>query len=288
MAYRSSYGGSRRGRSSSSYRSNAGREAAKKHVREAAQLSRELGGTDQDVKDYFFGLRGAKLKSVLDEYGKKYGKDVRQYAEETLPQWRSGHRRMSGRVAERLFSLLPRHMPVSKKYELVESLWKFKGPSSSRTIYVGPEADASELTSMVREHFNAKVKSYTIDATISKRFDWLAENDSKLCQDLKNHFLHLEKKQLTAASFDRIGIMLEQIQRTETLHQTLKQIFEVGKHKVELQFSPESKGISDQAPKQVYAYKSEAGSSSSSVDNNLGWIIMIAVVVIAFILKNMD
>lgn len=285
MAYRRNYGGRGRRKNSYGYRYNSGYEAAKKHIQEAAKLSHELGGTDQDVKSYFFGLSGAKLKSVLDEYGKKYGEDKRQYAEEALPHWRSGRRKMSGLVAGRLFSLLPHQMPVSKKFELVESLWRFKGPSSSRTIYVGPDADAVELTSMIREHFREKVQSYTIDETISKRFDWLAENDSTLCQDLRNHFLHLEKEQLSVASFDRIGIMLEQIQRTETSYQTLKQTFEVGKHKVELQFSPESEGISSKPPKQTYSLSSR---SSSSDDTNWGCLVIIAIVIIFFVLGNLD
>ena len=248
-------------------------------------MSSELGGTDQDVKSYFFGLRGAKLNSVLDAYGKEYGKDKRQYAEEALPHWRSGRRKMSGLVAGRLFSLLPLHMPVSKKFELVESLWKFKGPSSSKTLYVGPDANAENLTSIVREHFKVKVQSYTIDGAVSKRFEWLAENDSKLCQDLRNHFLHLEKAQLAAASFDRIGIMLKQVQRTETKLQTLKQIFEVGKHKVELQFSPESKGISNEAPRKFYDNK--PGSSSAN-DGDWGCMVAIAIVIIFVVLSNLD
>jgi len=277
MAYRRNYGGRGRPGYSSDYSYNSGKKAAEEHIRKAKELTRKLGGTDQDVKDYFFNLRGVELKTILDQYEKMFGEKARQYAQQALPQWRSGRRKMSGLVAERLFELLPRHMPVSKKLELVESLWKFKGPSSSRTIYVGPEADANELTLMVREHFKEKVLSYNIDDTLSNRFDWLAENDSKLCQDLRNHFLHLEKEQLATASFDRIGIMLEQIQRTETKHQTLKQIFEVGKHKVELQFSSESEGISEQAP----------GSSSSS-DGAWGCAIIIAIVVIFLILANLD
>lgn len=287
MAYRRKHGGQRQRGYSYRSRYNSGYKAARKHILEAAELSRELGGTDRDVKSYFFGLEGPKLKSVLYEYGKKYGEDKRQYAEEALPHWRSGQRKMSGVVAGRLFALLPHHMPISKKFELVESLWKFKRPSSTRTIYVGPEADVDKLTSMVREHFKLKVQSYTIDDTTAKRFDWLAENDAKLCQDLRNHFLHLEKEQLATASFDRIRIMLEQIQRMEKNHQTIKQTFEVGKHKVELQFSPESQDISDRAPKQSYVFNPDSGSSSSD-DRNWGFMIIIAAVIIFFILKNLD
>ena len=276
MAYR----GRRRYRPKSNYgyRSD-GYEAARKHIQEAAQLSAELGGTDKDVKEYFFSLRGERLKAVLEAYGKKYGQDKRQYAEQTIPHWRSGSRKMSGLVAGRLFSLLPQHMPVSKKFELVESLWKFKGPSSRKSLYVGPDAHAAELTALVKKHFEEKVQSYVIDEAISQRFEWLAENDSQLCQQLRNHFLHLEKDQLSAASFDRIGVMLTQIQRADAPEQTLRQIFEVGKHKVEVEFSKDSEGISEQPPKPK---RTPSGKSES--ENNLGCIVMIVVAVVIFLL----
>ena len=41
----------RRGR-----RRNYGQERALQHIQEAKDLSRELGGTDEDVKSYFFSL----------------------------------------------------------------------------------------------------------------------------------------------------------------------------------------------------------------------------------------
>jgi hypothetical protein len=279
MAYRRGYGnrgyGSRGRRyGSSSYRSNAGLEAAKKHIAEAAALSRELGGTDEDVKSYFYALNAGELKAVFEEYGRKYGQDKREYAERALPDWKSGNRQMSGLVAGRLFSLLPRRMPVSKKFDLVESLWRFKGPSSHRKIYVGPDACSIELTTMIQEHLKEKVQSYVIDETLSKRFDWLSENDSNLCQDLRNHFLHLEKEQLAAASYDRIGIMLAQIQRSDVLHQTLIQTFEVGKHQVKLHFSPKSSGISDKVPKHVYSSTTSAKGGDDSFGCLIGAVVL--------------
>jgi len=283
MAYRRGY--SHRGKryGSSSSRRNPGLEAAKKHIAEAAVLSRELGGTDEDVKSYFYALNATQLKGVFEEYGKQYGQDKRSYAEEALPHWKSGRRQMSGLVAGRLFSLLPRRMPVAKKFELVESLWRFRGPSSRRTIYAGPDACPVELTSMVRGHLREKVQSYVIDETISKRFDWLAENDSKLCQDLRNHFLHLEKEQLSAASYDRIGVMLAQIQRADVQHQTLIQTFEVGKHQVEVQFSPKSSGILDKAPRHVYSSTTRAKSRNDSS----GCLVGIALLAIFFLVSVM-
>jgi hypothetical protein len=271
MAYRRGYG-KRYG--SSSYTSNAGLAAAKKHIAEAAALSHELGGTDEDVKSYFYALNARQLEAVFAEYGRKHGQDKREYAESALPHWKSGSRQMSGLVAGRLFSLLPRLMPVAKKFELVESLWRFRGPSSRRTIYVGPEACSAELTSMVREHLRGKVQSYVIDEATSRRFDWLAENDSKLCQDLRNHFLHLEKEQLSAASYDRIAVMLAQIQRIDVQHQTLIQTFEVGNHQVKLQFSPKSNGISDKVPKHVYSSTTSAKGGDDSSGCLIGAIVL--------------
>ena len=274
MSYKRRRVGGRSTRASSN-RYNSGYEAAKKHIREAEELSRELGGTDKDVKSYFFALNGKNLRKIFVEYGKNYGEDKRQYAEEALPHWKSGKRKMSGLVAGRLFALLPRHMPLSKKFELVESLWRFKGPSSHRIIYVGPDASQTELTDIVRIHLEEKVQSYVIDEPTMKRFDWLAENDSMLYQKLKNHFLHLEKNQLAGASFDRIGVMLSQIQNAGTVSQTLTQTFAVGKHRVEIQFSPESNGISYEAPK-----KSLSQPSSSIDSDNAGCMILVAIILI--------
>src|SRR6266700_1037152 len=102
---------------------NAGIEHAMRHIEEARELSRELGGTDEDVKEYFFSLRSSQLLRILDAYEGQYGKEARKYAEETIPAWRSGRRKMSGQNASRLFHLLPRFMPLERKYALIESLW---------------------------------------------------------------------------------------------------------------------------------------------------------------------
>jgi len=101
-----------------------GSEYALQHIREARNLSHELGGTDEDVKRYFFGLSSAELRPILDEYERENGKAAREYAETTIPQWRSGSRQMSGQNAARLFKLLPRFMHLNSKYDIVESLWE--------------------------------------------------------------------------------------------------------------------------------------------------------------------
>ena len=73
MAKRTRYARSRgyRGR-------NQGMERALKHIEEGREFSREIGGTDEDVKAYFFQLNPSELSQILSEYGRLYGKPVLQ------------------------------------------------------------------------------------------------------------------------------------------------------------------------------------------------------------------
>jgi hypothetical protein len=134
------------------YRSR-GREAriehAMRHIREAAELSRELGGTDRDVKEYFFGLPQSQLLQILNAYEGKYGKEARRYAQKAIPSWRSGQCKMSGLNASRLFSLLPRFMPLERKYALIESLWIKFAPRSEYSVSFGRNASAEAIKEMV-------------------------------------------------------------------------------------------------------------------------------------------
>ena len=51
---------------------SAGYRAAMRHIEEGKALSRELGGTDEDVKAYFFGLSRRELSEIFDEYGEPH------------------------------------------------------------------------------------------------------------------------------------------------------------------------------------------------------------------------
>lgn len=86
---------------------NRGLEAAKKHIEEAEQLSEELGGTDKDVKQWFFNLSAQEREEIFIRYTHVNGADAGSYARATFHDWRTGKRQMSGLVAGRLFSLLP-------------------------------------------------------------------------------------------------------------------------------------------------------------------------------------
>src|SRR5262249_25101723 len=154
------------------YSSNAGLERARRHIEEADALSQELGGTDKDVKEYFFALPPRELVGVLEEYGRQFGDKAKEYAIETIPRWKSGGRRMSGLVAGRLFKLLPPRMPLDAKYRLTESLWRHVGPSSKKRLRVGLDASVDDVVEAARTHIEDVVVRYTIPSSLEQRFAW--------------------------------------------------------------------------------------------------------------------
>jgi hypothetical protein len=230
------YRGGRRyhsGGYSSNY--NAGYERARQHIEDARRLSAELGEMDKDVKDYFFSLSQAELRNVLNEYERRHGRARREYAEETIPKWRSGTVTMSGTVAERLFSLLPPRMPLASKYKLTEGLWKHVGPSSKKRLRVGLEADLEIILTAVRNHIEEVVVNYRVPENLERRFMWLAAGDVSVKQQLLNHLRQMEKAHVVEGARLQLPMMLEHLRsdsgnHTHRLTQTLK----IGKHELEI------------------------------------------------------
>lgn len=239
----------RGGRYRSYSRRSIGHERALEHIREAEELSRELGGTDQDVKQYFFSLPPAQLKVILDKYESEYGKSAREYAEKTLPSWKSGRVHMSGMVAERLFSLLPPTMPLEAKFRLTESLWKHVGPSSNKKFYVGLDVNLEEISRRVKEHLEEVVIHYKIPSSMESRFNWLSQGDVGVKQQLLNHFRQQEKQLLSEALRTQLPVLLDHLNSEKgNLTTHTAQVLKVGKHEVQVIISDRVSGVSDTAP----------------------------------------
>ncbi len=166
--------------------------AALRHIKEARVFSLEMGGTDTDVKNYFFNLCGPALEEIFVAYGQINGADTEQYARETFPKWKSGSTKMSGLVAQRLFALLPPRMPLATKLELAGNLWQKLGPSSGQSFTVGPVADASAVIRTIQGKLAEVIQSYQIPDNVRKRFDWLSSGDITVKEKLCNHFRQLE------------------------------------------------------------------------------------------------
>jgi hypothetical protein len=255
---------------------DAGHQAAKRHIEEAKRLSHELGGTDKDVKNYFFTLSNTQLASILKDYGKLYGRGSLDYAIKTMPKWRSGRTQMSGLVASRLYNLLPPRMPMSAKYELVKTLWGKYSPHSHKVLTIGSDANPHEVMGVAEKHILDTIKEYSIPDPLQKRFKWLAGDDVGLQQQLLNHFLELEKKQAVEAIRVQQPIMLKHINQSNDSIHHLSQTVEIGSHRFDLVFSANESGVQLENP-QPYRPSVSEGSDWGGV---LWWIAGIVFLII--------
>lgn len=171
-----------------------------RHVREAAAFTREVGGTDQDVKAWFFNLDESALRQVMDAYERSHGSLRRSYAEETLPAWRSGTRRMSGMVAKRLYALLPPLMNARDRLALVESLWNHVAPKRQAVCVCGPDAEPCQIHAAVLEKLTEMAAGHDIPENFARRFRWLAGQDVAAYQVLANRFLELDRLRAATAA----------------------------------------------------------------------------------------
>lgn len=258
---------------SSSYSRN---RYAERHIEEAKALTRELGGTDEDVKKWFFNLPTASLNSILNTYQKAYGDKPGEYARETFADWKSGKRRMSGLVAERLFKLLPPFMPIEDKYNLVESLWNHVGPTTKRLVKAGPETPHSEVIDAVIEEVRSLSTNWEIPEQMQNRFNWLAADDSATYKKLLAHIKEQERALGEAVLKDQIPILKAKFENE--LQETtarLSYIIEVGKQSVELRMTSdiETLSVGDWHPEYV-------GRSSSTGGDGIPWWIWLVGVAI--------
>jgi len=263
-------------------REDRGREIARQHVLEAEQLSRELGGTDQDVKSYFFSLPARELQIILDLYEHHYGSQARMYANATIANWRSGRRRMSGQTATRLFRLLPPVMPLQKKYELITNLWDHCGPSSKKILRVGLDADVDEILSHVRQHIEGVVVHYRIPDNLEKRFEWLSAGDSRVKQDLLGHLRQREKSLVIEGARLQLPVMLTHLRGEQGINtHRLAQVLKVGRHELEMTLDKDFSGVTLIDPP-TRSSPSYGPSTSSGATNWVWWIIGISLFLFLF------
>jgi len=220
------------------YKRNYGLEKALKHIEEAEELSRELGGVDKDVKKYFFSLPPDSLSTILTEYGRKYGEDAEQYAREAFFKWKAESRRMSGMVACRLFNMLPTYMPLTDKYKLIKNLWEQYCPRSQITFTIINDTDIKDLISKIRKHLSSTVVSYEIPASLQKRFTWLSAGDANVKQQLLNYFLQQERD----ITMNMLEISVPTIMNTfneykSVVNMSIDREIYIGHHTIKLSFT---------------------------------------------------
>ena len=215
-------------------RNNSGGSYARKHVEEARRFSHEIGGTDEDVKRYFFSLPQKELNPILIEYGHINGEKAEAYARTTFSKWRSGQTRMSGLVARRLFNLLPPRMPLQIKFELAENIWKHFGPSSTTSIRIGPNTPITRVVTLVLLKLDQVVTEYSIPENVKNRFDWIAAGDIGLKENLLNHFRQIEKTLAAQKTENEIPNLQKQVRDHGETTKLAKSVITIHKHQFNL------------------------------------------------------
>ena len=266
------------------YSRSAGHERALEHIREAQRLTQELGGSDQDVKKYFFSIPTRQLQEIFDEYEKRFGTKAREYAEETLPKWRDGRVQMSGMVASRLFRLLPPRMSLAEKYKLTENLWRHTGPKSHKILRIGLDAEVEDVVMAIHDHIERVVIDYKIPETLERRFEWLSAGDIDVKQRLLNHVRQMEKSLIIDGARTQVPIMLEHLRGGEGQYtHRLAQVLEIGKHKLEILVDKVATGVKLEEPSAVSTNASVSGSSGFGY----GWIwwLIVGAVILFFVMR---
>ncbi len=213
-----------------------------RHVYEAAEFAKEVGGTDHDVKQWFFALNAAERRPILQAYGRRYGHLAQAYAEETFDAWKAGMRRMSGMVAKRLYTLLPPHMDVGERLGLVESLWRHHAPPKEATAVYGPTTAPTEVGAAVKTYFDQHASGHDIPSQFASRFHWLASNDAVIHQELLNRFLELDRARAATAAREVAAVIQQHLASGKRLD-SFKHIVRVDGLAITLRCVPTATGV---------------------------------------------
>ena len=260
------------------YRRSRSSSRARQHIREAEALTRLLGGTDVTVKEYLFNLPQVELNRILKIYGRLHSSKAEDYARETLPKWTSGRVTMSGMVAERLYKLLPPTMPLEKKFQIAEELWRHVGPSSHKVLRFGETASYPILVSTIEKYITEVVQNYRIPENLQTRFDWLAGDDVGVKQQLLNHLQGLDKTLVIEAASVQAKSMLQHLSAENSGYtQLYSHTVSVGKHQLQLVADHNVEGckLEDYVPSTSY----QTGGNSGFV-----WKAVLVVGIIALVI----
>jgi hypothetical protein len=191
---------------------------------------------------------------------------------------------MGGQTAERLFRLLPLHMPLETKYRLIENLWNHVGARTRKTLRVGLDANTEQVMEAVRKHLEEVVVPHRIPSALEGRFNWLAAGDTQLKQDLLNHVRqHMEKNLVVEGARLQLPIMQDHL-RGDAGRNTLRlaQILKLGNHELEVLIDKNALGVAIVEP-QVFLQSaiSRVASAAKGQRANFKWLWWAAAAAVA-------
>jgi len=251
-----------------------GRTAARRHISQAHSFSSAIGGTDRDVKDYFFGLSGGELEKIFQAYGNAFGQPAEVYARKIFHSWKTGSTQMSGMVAERLFNLLPSKMPISAKLELAGNIWAHYSPKSSHRFTVGPLTDIEVIMKAVRDRVESAIQSYNIPDEVRNRFEWLSAGDVQVKEQILNHFREAERNLALTTLSEQMPILQRQMKEQGQQTTSLRTKMSIYRHEIEVSIDRRLGGGFHEGPPR------HSGSSGSG----WAWLVMGVLALLAYLL----
>ena len=265
-------------------RRRSGLDAALRHIEEAEALTKELGGVDQDVKEWFYTLPTAKLDKVLDSYQSEYGQKAGSYARETYADWKNKKRKMSGLVAERLFKILPSYMTIKDKYALVESLWNHVGPKKKRLIKANPQISNDEIIQAVIDEVKTLATDWQFPESMLNRFEWLSQSDTVTYQKLLSHIKKQESRLAQDILVDQIPDLKYKLEHElDQFTSRLSYVIEIGNQSVELRMSKDIQTlkVTDWHSPDIDNYK-----KSHDDELDISWGMVVFMIMLAYFIAS--
>ncbi|MDT5015070.1 MAG: hypothetical protein QOD39_1230, partial [Mycobacterium sp.] len=214
------------------------------HAAAADAFSAEVDGTDHIVKESFFRLSGTARERLFAAYARNFGEAAAAYARETVPSWRSGEVRMSARVAQRLYALMPPFMSSAERRRIIEVLWRRYAGASTKYLYVGPDVGADEVIAAADAHFEALLTFGNLPLRLSARFEWLSGNDAVAARRLLAEFGAHEKDVLLTTARAQVAAMQEAMRNKKVRwFQALSHAMQLGRHRLVIGADPLRQGL---------------------------------------------
>ena len=97
---------------------------------------------------------------------------------------------------------------------------------------------------VVGGHLSQYVTDYQIPENLQARFQWLAQRDSEVYQDLLAHFQKEECRLIADGLAMKVPLFLNQLRTRQDVTRDLRQIIRVGNHQLTLEFRNSHAGVS--------------------------------------------
>ena len=128
------------------------------------------------------------------------------------------------------------------------------------------------------DYLNDTVQAYMITEGLSNDFNWLAENDSVVCQELKNAFLQKEKEVISECTLQRIQVILQYFNNSGTFYSSVKQTLRIGRHEIVLK--SDSSHINWEQPKvSETSQKNSKNPLGNFIEGNWGCLLVIMIII---------